>query len=102
MNRTSLYNIVEIEGIKELDYLDNPLANFQMNYPTIPYTVTDPDLLRPDLISYSVYNTVEYWWIIMYCNRIQNPFTDLVSGMILTIPNLLDVFEFLKKYHGRG
>jgi hypothetical protein len=99
MDRTSFYNIVNINGLDEFDYLDNALSKFQMNYSTVPYTVTDTDLLRPDLISYSVYGTVDYWWIICYVNQIQNPFTDLVPGTVLTIPSLLDVFEFLKKYH---
>jgi hypothetical protein len=101
MDRTSFYNIITINEIREFDYLDNALSKFQMNYPTFPYTVTDTDLLRPDLISASVYGVVDYWWIICYVNKIQNPFTGLVPGMILTIPNLIDVYDFLKKYHRR-
>jgi len=98
-DRTQFYNIVTINGIQEFDFLNNTLAYFTMNYPISYYQVNDSDLLRPDMISYKCYNQVcDYWWIIAYVNQIQNPFTDLISGQILTVPNFLDIINFYRNY----
>jgi len=101
MNRTQFYKTVTVDNTIEFDYLDNNLSYFRMNYPVGQYLVTSKDLLRPDLISYTVYNSVEYWWIICYVNQILNPFTDLIPGMKLTIPSMYDLYAFLKKYKRR-
>jgi len=98
MDRTNFFNIVTVNGFQEYDYLNNTLSNFQMTYPVSYYQTTDADVLRPDLISYKNYGTVSYWWIILYVNDIQSPLTDIVSGAILTIPNILDIYEFYKKF----
>jgi len=73
-----------------------------MNYPVSYYQVRQDDFMRPDLISYKVYQTVKFWWLIMTVNNINNPFTDLTVGLTLQIPNLLDVYTFYKKYSVRS
>jgi len=40
---------------------------------------------RPDLLSYAVYNTTQYWWLLMYYNRLLSP-ADIVIGMIIQYP----------------
>jgi hypothetical protein len=102
-NRTNFYNIVTVNGTQEFDYLQNNLSFFNMTYPVSYYQVTDADLMRPDMISYKNYNgSIDYWWIIMYVNDIDNPFSDLISGNILTIPNILDIINFVRNYQVRG
>lgn len=99
MDRTQFFHTDTVNGVPEFDYLYNSLANFQMTYPVSYYMVNDSDLLRPDMISYKVYNgSVEYWWIICFINKIQNPLVDLVTGDTLTIPNFLDIINFYRKY----
>lgn len=99
IDRTQFYNIVTVNGIQEFDYLKNNLAFFTMTYPVTYYQVTDADLMRLDMISYKNYNgCTDYWWIIGYVNQIQNPFTDLVSGNLLIIPNILDIINFVRLY----
>ena len=99
LDRTQFYNIVNVNGVQEFDFLNNTLSYFTMNYPASFYQVNDSDLMRPDMISYKCYSGVcDYWWIIMYVNKIQNPFTDLVSGQILTIPNFLDIIAFYRNF----
>jgi hypothetical protein len=98
IDRTQFYNILTINGIQEFDFLENTLSFFTMNYPVSYYQVNDSDILRPDIISYKCYNSVDYWWIIMYVNQIQNPFTDLVSGTQLIVPNILDIINFFRQY----
>lgn len=101
MNRTNFYHILTVNDIQELDFLWNSLSNFLMEYPSGYYRVEAIDLLRPDLISYKVYGTVEFWWIILLVNSIENPFVDLVEGMILEIPNKLDIYGFQKTFRLR-
>jgi len=101
MNRTNFYHILTVDGIQELDFLWNSLSNFPREYPSGYYRVEAIDILRPDIISYKVYGTVEFWWLILLVNGIENPFTDLLEGMILEIPNKLDIYEFQKTYRLR-
>lgn len=101
MNRTKFYTVVTHDGVDELDHLHNSLNNFEMNYPVSYYRVNGTDFMRPDMISYKAYGTVKYWWIILYVNGIGDPFYDIAVGDVLTIPNLLDLYEFYKKYRVR-
>jgi len=98
MDRTEFYQCVKVENISELEFLWNTLSEFPMRYTPSYYRVAASDLLRPDLISYKVYGTASFWWIILLVNEISNPFTDLEEGKILKIPNKLDIYEFRKRY----
>lgn len=42
---------------------------------------------RPDVISFHFYNTTRLWWVIMDANLITDPFTELIPGTILRIPD---------------
>jgi hypothetical protein len=96
MNRLNFYNIVAVDGVQELDFLNNTLAGFKMQYPISFYQVTGADLMRPDMISYKNYGTVNYWWIILFINGIADPFYDMHVGDILIIPSLVDLYNFYK------
>ena len=102
MNRCNFYNSVVNNGIKELDLLDNDLSNFIPSYPVSLYQVTQNDLLSPDLISYKAYGTSDFWWVIMLINGLDNPFTDLQIGMVLTLPDKLDLYNWQRKYQKRA
>ena len=43
---------------------------------------------RPDLISDKMYGRPDLGWAIMDINNIQNPFLELVTGLVLRVPNL--------------
>ena len=101
MNRTNFFNIVTVSGTQELDHLWNSLSNFEMKYNPNYYRVVTADLMRPDLISYKNYGTVEFWWIICLVNNIDNPLIDLEIGQILSIPAQQDVYSFQRKFRVR-
>ena len=101
MNRTNFYTVVTVDGTQELDFLWNPLSAFTMEYEPTYYRVTAVDLMRPDLISYKVYSTVRFWWVICLVNQIDSPLTDIQPGTILTIPSKLDISNFQRKYRVR-
>ena len=99
MNRAKFYNIAETEdGTKEIDVLFNSLSNFKPRYRVSYHRVNGADEQRPDLISYQVYGTVKYWWLILSFNGIQNPFTGFAAGDVIKLPNVLDIYDFYKQY----
>jgi hypothetical protein len=101
MNRTQFYNKFTINGIEELDFLYNSLSQFKMKYQPGYYRVTAADIPDPALISFRVYGTVEFWWIVLLVNGIQNPLLELEAGIILQIPNVIDIYDFQEKYRVR-
>jgi len=98
MDRTSFFNMVTNDNNKEYDFLYNNLSRFAMRYTVSYYQVISSDVMRPDLISYKLYGTVDYWWILLYVNKIDNPLTDIEVGKVLTVPNVLDIYQFYKQY----
>jgi hypothetical protein len=101
MNRTNFFNVETVRKINELDFLHNSLSEFTMQYPPTYYRVNGVDLMRPFLISYRHYGTVNFWWIIMLVNGISNPLTGMTAGMTLKIPSKEDIYAFQKKFRVR-
>jgi len=56
-------------------------------------TVSPRFQYRLDLLSYSLYQTSNYWWLIFLLNRnqLKDPVRDLRGGMILRVLSLKDV-----------
>ena len=101
MKRTVFYNKITHDGEEELDFLWNSLSGFEMKYTPVYYRVDDSDIPDPTLISYRVYGDVGFWWAILLVNGIENPLTELKSGMILTIPSKLDISDFQRQWRVR-
>ena len=101
MNRTNFYQELTVQDTKELDHLWNPLSGFEMQYQTAYYRVTATDWMRPDKISYKVYGVVDFWWVICLVNNITSPLTELAEGVVLIIPNKLDIYKFQRQYRLR-
>lgn len=101
MNRLRFFSKVIVDDKEQLDYLFHSLSNFEMVHDPGFYRIDATDVLRPDLISFKNYGTVNYWWFIMFVNSVFDPLSDLEVGHLLVIPNLLDVYDFFKKYRKR-
>lgn len=45
---------------------------------------------RPDLLSYDLYGTTDYWWVFMVrnMNEIKDPIFDLKAGMTIFVPSV--------------
>ncbi len=41
---------------------------------------------RPDLLSYEVYGTTDYWWVICLANDIIDPFEQFKAGKQIKVP----------------
>ena len=73
--------------------------------PNIPFKdsdktmqVTQENAFRPDIISYTYYNTPLLGWLICYVNGIDNPWdktTGLVPGLVLRIPDITTITAVL-------
>lgn len=52
---------------------------------------------RPDLMSYDLYGTVEWWWIFMARNRdsIVDPIWDFTADRSIYIPKLTTMISYL-------
>jgi len=101
MKRTIFYNKVMVDTVEELDFLWNSLSEFKMKYTPSYYRVDDSDIPDPALISYRVYGDVGFWWVVLLVNGIENPLIELEPGMILEIPNKLDIYDFQRKWRVR-
>lgn len=101
MDRTTFYQELTVFGTKELDHLWNTLSGFEMQYQPTYYRVTAADHMRPDIISFRAYGVVDFWWVICLVNGISSPLTELVDGLVLTVPNKLDIYNFQRKYRLR-
>lgn len=101
MNRLNFYNEFLVDGIPQLDFLWNALSKFKMEYESIYYRIRSSDVLRPDIISYKCYGVVDFWWVILLVNGIDNPFTGLKEGDLLIVPSKLDIYNFQKRYRVR-
>lgn len=97
MNRSNFYQEFVTDNVRELDFLYNPLSDFEIEYEPDYYRVTGEDDMRADLVSYKCYGTVDFWWVILLVNEIDNPFLDIEAGTVLTIPSRTDIFNFQKK-----
>lgn len=56
------------------------------------YTVTQAERGAPDLISFNVYGTEDYYWHIMAYNGIYR-YSEFVEGRVLKIPDLASLIE---------
>ena len=101
INRTIFFNKTTVNGVEELDSLDSALSQFKMKYKPAYYMITGEDIYRPDLISFKLYKTKEYWWVLLLINGIMNPFNDMYVGQVIKVPSMFDIYEFRQKYKKR-
>ncbi len=98
MNRTKFFKKSTINNIDELDFLQNTLSSFKIRHSRGYYRIRGDEVGQPDLISYRIYGTELYWWIICLVNQIENPLEDIEEGSIIQIPDIRDIYDFYQNY----
>jgi len=98
MNRSKFYKKITVDDVNEIDFLWNSLSFCLINHTSSYYRIVGDEVGQPDLISYRVYGTEKYWWVICLINKIENPLVDIVEGSIIEIPNIRDIYNFYQKY----
>lgn len=96
-SRNKFYTYNDINNIREADLVQNKFKDFKFTRGKLSYTVKSNDLQRPDLISYNIFGRVNYWWIIMKINGIEDIWNDLYVGQTLLIPLEADLEDFVLK-----
>ena len=99
--RHSLYRIVDVDGSGEYDLLSSNLSFLEMD-DSRTFRIPQVAAGRPDLISYFIFESVDYRWLIMYHNDIIDPFEELTTGKLLEIPSLNDYYDFYNQNAKRG
>lgn len=67
------------------------------SFSTSPFTVTQAEAHRPDLVSIKCYGRNDWWFIICQYNGIINPLKELYIGRDLIIPNYNEVDKLFKQ-----
>lgn len=93
-NRTNFYQQNLIDGVVENDLAFNGFDNYSFKRPRTYYTVKEEDLYRPDLIALKTLGNMDYWWIILKLNSIDDVYNDLFLGKSLQIPSISDCEQF--------
>ena len=60
--------------------------NFPISRDDVAYTIEPQYHLRPDLLSYRIYGTPAYMWLILQYNNILDINTEFVQGSIIALP----------------
>lgn len=77
-------------NIDNYDPLNSFLVKQLNNLSTFGQYIVTVEEFRPDLISYKIYNTTQYWWLLMFYNNILS-YTDVVSGVVIIYPAIKDL-----------
>ncbi len=92
-----LDKIERYDFIKFLDYQNeelDPLTSYFLqklqDLPVFSYKSVGALEGRADLLAYSIYGDVQYWWILLEYNSITDP-EDLPANLTIAYPSLADL-----------
>ncbi len=93
--RTNFLKDVEVDDIVQKDMSSMNFGDFDFG-PVSYYKCTQFDIGRPDLISYKIYGTTNYWWFLMWFNGVSDAWNDIRENMLIAFPSLDMAREALK------
>ena len=93
--RSDFLKTIVTNGIIEKDLRTSGFGSFEFKNTPTKFLVTGKYINRPDLISYFVYGSSDYWWMICKFNGICDVFSELVSGVVIDIPSLIDLNNYI-------
>jgi hypothetical protein len=99
--RKYLYNVVDINLNKELDYLSAGFVNIKLQA-TTSFTIPITMKYRPDLISLKFYNNYHLGWLLATYNDFLDPVFDFEYERQISIPDLDSYFRYYKSQSRRG
>lgn len=95
--RKYMYNIAEVDGNTELDYLDTHLLDMELET-SRKFMVGDVTKYRPDLISFLMYGNYNFGWLIAYHNGMLDPVAEFTTGRSIDIPSMDSYYRFYNRY----
>lgn len=81
------------------DLISNNFSKYKFKYPTGIYKVIGSDIQRPDIISYKLFERIDYWWFIMKLNKIDDVWNELYPGLILRTPDIRDINDYTNTFN---
>jgi len=96
-DRTKRFKKVIINGISEPDMLTNSVTSFKFTGEKTFYTLTSSDIQRPDLLSYKLFGAMNYWWLLLKINKIEDVWNDLNAGDVITVPSKRDMEDYIMR-----
>ena len=94
--RRANYAPVDTSG-KALDFLQAEYLNLRLSLPAVRQMVVvegfEANLFS---ISHDVYGDIGLWWLLAQFNNIIDPITDVTVGMVLYLPDVSDIENFLQ------
>lgn len=81
---------------KELDYLDSEIVNMYLRS-IDSFTITAPFEFRPDLISFRLFGSYHYGWLIAMHNDFLDPVNDFKKGVTIDVPDIDEYFRFYNR-----
>lgn len=90
-DRFDLQKFVEFKE-NVYDYLDSYFINKVQKLPVFGTTQVQIEENRPDLLSYRIYGTVKFWYILLVFNGMVSPL-EVYEGQTINYPKVDDVEE---------
>ena len=61
------------------------------------YRVRKHEECRPDIISFRIYGTQNYWWFIMWFNGFMDAWNDITENQVIKYPSIQKLRDFLSQ-----
>ena len=92
-SRQNFFNQNLVDGKIENDLAFTNFDSFVFKRKKTYFTITEKYLNRPDLISLDTLGNIDYWWVILKLNNIDDIYNDLELGQVILIPSITDIEE---------
>lgn len=95
------YGVVKVQSDYEVDLLDTAISTFK-NYLTrqFSYAQFRPEYVgNLDLLAKETYGDEKLWWVIAITNDVTDPFDSSNTGLLLKLPDILDVYDFYNDHY---
>jgi len=85
-------------GVKEVNIWARSIAEIKGSIKRKVQKVmwTDAWIGRWDLLAWELYRNQYLWWVVPVVNDVFNPFIEPSAGVIVNVPDLMDVWEYIK------
>lgn len=98
LNRTNFLITQSSTHGKEKVMTDNDFEKYRFIYPMGYYKVINSDIGRPDLISIKLYGSIDFWWMLMKYNGVDDVWNELYPGQMLKVPDVRDFNQYASLY----
>lgn len=99
--RSNFTEEVEVDGVLEQDLVDNHWDLFEIKRPMTFFTISRSYIGRPDLLSMKLYGKMNYWWIILKVNDIDDVWNDIEIEDVISVPNIRDIEDWYSNVRKR-